>query len=212
RAYGEITRFDIGTVDNPLRFQGQYFDQESGLHYNRHRYYNPDIGRYLTPDPVKLAGGINAYQYVPNPTGWVDPLGLSRCPGNCDPAKSPESSPSNANVNEGQPPLPSPEDIEWTAHGYKHSPSKKMSWKDILTTTKSGPAKYRPGIDIENLEREAYKNGRMTTNGKPWKVMEYAESIGASEGAPSRWIRIELSAKTIHGHPISEQEFRRLTK
>nr|WP_314568682.1 RHS repeat-associated core domain-containing protein [uncultured Pseudomonas sp.] len=81
RAYGEITRLDINKIDNPLRFQGQYFDQESGLHYNRHRYYNPDIGRYLTPDPVKLAGGINAYQYVPNPTGWVDPLGLSaNCP------------------------------------------------------------------------------------------------------------------------------------
>ncbi|MBC3237534.1 RHS repeat domain-containing protein, partial [Pseudomonas lurida] len=45
RAYGEITRLDIGKVDNPLRFQGQYFDQESGLHYNRHRYYNPDVGR-----------------------------------------------------------------------------------------------------------------------------------------------------------------------
>ncbi|QDH64245.1 RHS repeat-associated core domain-containing protein [Pseudomonas azotoformans] len=82
RAYGQISRLDKGTIDNPLRFQGQYFDQESGLHYNRHRYYNPDIGCYLTPDPVKLAGGINAYQYVPNPTGWVDPLGLNaRCTG-----------------------------------------------------------------------------------------------------------------------------------
>jgi RHS repeat-associated protein len=49
------------TSRTPLRFQGQYFDQESGLHYNRHRYYNPDVRRYLTPDPVKLAGGINAY-------------------------------------------------------------------------------------------------------------------------------------------------------
>ncbi|WP_455827938.1 RHS repeat-associated core domain-containing protein, partial [Pseudomonas kilonensis] len=97
RAYGEIARLDVGKIDNPLRFQGQYFDQESGLHYNRHRYYNPDIGRYLTPDPVKLAGGINAYQYVPNPTGWVDPLGLStECPGNrrrkstCDKSPEPE--------------------------------------------------------------------------------------------------------------------------
>jgi RHS repeat-associated protein len=81
RAYGQISRLDKGKIDNPLRFQGQYFDQESGLHYNRHRYYNPDIGRYLTPDPVKLAGGINAYQYVPNPTGWIDPLGLNaNCP------------------------------------------------------------------------------------------------------------------------------------
>ncbi|WP_336827335.1 RHS repeat-associated core domain-containing protein, partial [Pseudomonas paracarnis] len=77
RAYGQIARLDVDKIDNPLRFQGQYFDQESGLHYNRHRYYNPDIGRYLTPDPVKLAGGINGYRYVPNPTGWVDPLGLN---------------------------------------------------------------------------------------------------------------------------------------
>ena len=87
RAYGQISRLDKGKIDNPLRFQGQYFDHESGLHYNRHRYYNPDIGRYLMPDPVKLAGGANAYQYALNPTGWVDPLGLSKCPGNCDPAK-----------------------------------------------------------------------------------------------------------------------------
>ncbi|MBT2371259.1 RHS domain-containing protein [Pseudomonas fluorescens] len=83
RAYGQIARLDINTVTNPLRFQGQYFDQESGLHYNRHRYYNPDNGRYLTPDPVKLAGGLNGYQYVPNPTGWVDPLGLACIRSDC---------------------------------------------------------------------------------------------------------------------------------
>ncbi|WP_350617560.1 RHS domain-containing protein, partial [Pseudomonas sp. HY7a-MNA-CIBAN-0227] len=40
RAYGQIAKLDVNTVTNPLRFQGQYFDQESGLHYNRHRYYN----------------------------------------------------------------------------------------------------------------------------------------------------------------------------
>ncbi|WP_150295271.1 RHS repeat-associated core domain-containing protein [Pseudomonas extremaustralis] len=105
RAYGEITRLDIGTVDNPLRFQGQYFDQESGLHYNRHRYYNPDVGRYLTPDPVKLAGGINGYQYVPNPTGWVDPLGLSPCPGTDGCKFSPIDT---VRVNSGEPSTPPP--------------------------------------------------------------------------------------------------------
>ncbi|MCF5055339.1 type IV secretion protein Rhs, partial [Pseudomonas syringae] len=100
RAYGEIARLDAGKIDNPLRFQGQYFDQESGLHYNRHRYYNPDIGRYLTPDPVKLAGGINAYQYVPNPTGWVDPLGLSaNCPGSAQ-KKQTCTSPSEPDIPE----------------------------------------------------------------------------------------------------------------
>ncbi|WP_338569506.1 RHS repeat-associated core domain-containing protein [Pseudomonas canadensis] len=106
RAYGEITRLDIGKFDNPLRFQGQYFDPESGLHYNRHRYYDPDIGRYLTPDPVKLAGGINAYQYVPNPTGWVDPLGLSSCPGGDGCKQGATSQRSSPSVNVGEPTLP----------------------------------------------------------------------------------------------------------
>uniref|UniRef100_UPI001E440E44 RHS repeat-associated core domain-containing protein n=2 Tax=Pseudomonas syringae TaxID=317 RepID=UPI001E440E44 len=55
----------------------QYFDAETDLHYNRHRYYNSGTGRFLTPDPIKLAGGLNNYRYVPNPTGWVDSLGLS---------------------------------------------------------------------------------------------------------------------------------------
>ncbi|WP_338567515.1 RHS repeat-associated core domain-containing protein [Pseudomonas canadensis] len=106
RAYGEISRLDIGQVDNPLRFQGQYFDHESGLHYNRHRYYNPDIGRYLTPDPVKLAGGINAYQYVPNPAGWVDPLGLNSCPGGDGCKQGAISQRSSPSVNDGEPALP----------------------------------------------------------------------------------------------------------
>ncbi|OPA89329.1 type IV secretion protein Rhs, partial [Pseudomonas fluorescens] len=110
KAYGKISRLDVGKIDNPLRFQGQYFDQESGLHYNRHRYYNPDVGRYLTPDPVKLAGGINTYQYVPNPTGWVDPLGLSPCPGGegCKPATGFENPIRKASVDEQQPAVPQP--------------------------------------------------------------------------------------------------------
>ncbi|WP_174823813.1 RHS repeat-associated core domain-containing protein, partial [Pseudomonas koreensis] len=85
-AYGKVSAITLAGedyLDQPLRFQGQYFDAESGLHYNRHRYYDPRLGRYLTPDPVKLAGGLNQYQYTPNPTGWVDPLGLActPCPG-----------------------------------------------------------------------------------------------------------------------------------
>jgi RHS repeat-associated protein len=60
-----------------LRFQGQWEDQETGLHYNLHRYYDPDGGQYLSPDPIGLAGGTREYGYVHNPVNWVDPLGLS---------------------------------------------------------------------------------------------------------------------------------------
>ncbi|MDI6457774.1 RHS repeat-associated core domain-containing protein [Cronobacter muytjensii] len=63
-------------VYQPLRYQGQYFDAETGLHYNRVRYYDPDAGRFISQDPIGLAGGINLYQYAPNPLVWVDPLGL----------------------------------------------------------------------------------------------------------------------------------------
>ncbi|WP_404487617.1 RHS repeat-associated core domain-containing protein [Pseudomonas sp. HT11] len=115
RAYGQISRLDIEKIDNPLRFQGQYFDPESGLHYNRHRYYNPDIGRYLTPDPVKLAGGINAYRYAPNPTGWVDPLGLNTCPGEggCKLKVTSADEPSTkANVYKNEPEPPQSSDDE----------------------------------------------------------------------------------------------------
>ena len=65
------------TVENNLRFPGQYYDQETGLHYNYHRYYDPDTGRYLTPDPIGLAGGINLFVYAENnPINMIDPFGL----------------------------------------------------------------------------------------------------------------------------------------
>ncbi|HEB92382.1 MAG TPA: RHS repeat-associated core domain-containing protein, partial [Gammaproteobacteria bacterium] len=50
---------------------------ETGLYYNRHRYYDADVGQFISQDPIGLAGGINNYQYGLNTAGWVDPLGLS---------------------------------------------------------------------------------------------------------------------------------------
>ncbi|MBC3211985.1 hypothetical protein HZI46_13485 [Serratia fonticola] len=64
-------------VNNPLRFQGQYEDTESGLYYNLNRYYDPCVGRYLTQDPTGLKAGLNNYQYAEcNPVSYIDPLGL----------------------------------------------------------------------------------------------------------------------------------------
>jgi RHS repeat-associated protein len=60
-----------------MGFPGQYYDQETGLHYNYFRYYNPQTGRYITPDPIGFYGGVNLWPYVAgNPLRWIDPYGL----------------------------------------------------------------------------------------------------------------------------------------
>jgi RHS repeat-associated protein len=72
----------------PLRFPGQYFDPETQLHYNFHRYYDPVTGRYSTPDPLGLAAGPNPYVYVENPKIWIDPFGLEGCESDLPPARA----------------------------------------------------------------------------------------------------------------------------
>jgi RHS repeat-associated protein len=76
RAYGNLALADVEEIDNPLRFQGQYFDAEMGLHYNLNRYFDPNAGRFINQDPIRLLGGGNLYRYLENPVNWVDPLGL----------------------------------------------------------------------------------------------------------------------------------------
>ena len=83
-AYGQQAFTLANQIPQPLRFQGQYHDEESGLSYNRYRYYDVSALRYLSPDPIGLAGGVNAYAYVPSPLSRVDPLGLDGCPGTGD--------------------------------------------------------------------------------------------------------------------------------
>ncbi|HGN1381282.1 TPA: RHS repeat-associated core domain-containing protein [Proteus mirabilis] len=73
---------DPNYTECPFRFAGQYEDEESGLYYNRFRYYDRETGQYLSPDPIGLLGGLNPYGYVHCPTGWVDPFGLAGGKGN----------------------------------------------------------------------------------------------------------------------------------
>ncbi|WGY72034.1 type IV secretion protein Rhs [Burkholderia cepacia] len=68
--------FFHGRIAQPIRLQGQYFDDESGLHYNWHRYFDPDIGQFVSQDPVGLYGGTHPYKFAPNIFRWGDPWGL----------------------------------------------------------------------------------------------------------------------------------------
>jgi RHS repeat-associated protein len=79
QAWGKVERGEdallIGRIDQPLRYPGQYADAGTGLHYNTFRYYDPDVGRYVSQDPIGLLGGANVYAYADNPKSGVDPLG-----------------------------------------------------------------------------------------------------------------------------------------
>jgi RHS repeat-associated protein len=66
-----------GAAPTPIRFLGQYADEETGLVYNRHRYYDPETGRFISPDPIGLEGGLNAFARGSDPTAEVDVFGKS---------------------------------------------------------------------------------------------------------------------------------------
>jgi RHS repeat-associated protein len=89
---------DVGAdFHQPLRWPGHYFDAELGLHHNRFRMYSPELGRYLEPDPLGRAGGLeNVYQYTTNPLKTVDVRGLSTScpvPSKKRPVREPEEKP-----------------------------------------------------------------------------------------------------------------------
>ncbi len=98
----------------------------------------------------------------------------------------------------------------------KHVPKKKWSRQDTIKSTKSGDAKYfmKNTHDIQKFELDSWKKGVLTTNGKPWKVVEFPEEIGAYNGKAVRWLRLEFSegGNVIHGHPISIEQYRKLLK
>ncbi|MDH4417369.1 MAG: RHS repeat-associated core domain-containing protein, partial [Acidovorax sp.] len=77
-AWGEIEQeYNPHQIHQPIRLQGQQRDEETGLHYNRFRYYDPRLGHYVTQDPIGLAGGVNNYLYAINsPLQLIDPDGL----------------------------------------------------------------------------------------------------------------------------------------
>ncbi|MFF5964317.1 putative T7SS-secreted protein [Streptomyces collinus] len=78
--WGTTAWSSSSTAYTPLRFPGQYYDPETGLHYNVFRHYEPETARYVTPDPLGLTPAPNPATYVHNPHTWSDPLGLSPYP------------------------------------------------------------------------------------------------------------------------------------
>ena len=110
-----------------IRFPGQYYDEETGLHYNRFRYYEPGIGRYISADPIGQAGGVNVFAYALNdPVGDFDPYGLNNFGG-------PIFQSSNPNAPLYRPPVPSLFDIKADATSFAEGlPGRSKGERDAV--------------------------------------------------------------------------------
>ncbi len=136
---------NIATVENNLRFAGQYYDQETGLHYNYFRYYDPSIGRYLRADPIGLAGGVNLYAYVSNnPVNLVDPFGLIP-PGWWE---------------ENKPNIPSAKEKHYSRNQYNQEVSYSEAKKDWTLLTPEKSVYHRMGPGNENNQKFVSPDGR----------------------------------------------------
>jgi len=98
------------------------------------------------------------------------------------------------------------------AHGYKHYPAKNKSWKDVVDSTKTGPAKFRKGVDIASIDYDVWETGIPTTNGQSWKIKEFDTVQGAYKGRETSWVVTKESQGTIHSHPIDAEVARKLLK
>jgi RHS repeat-associated protein len=131
-----------------LRFQGQYFDEETGLHYNRFRYYEPESGRFINQDPIGLLGGFNLFQYAPNPVGWVDPWGLTGAKGTLSGPNIPGGTQTGFSTGEGG--------------GGISNPAVQQAYDNVPESQRSAPTMHSNCAEAEALSKAANAAGITT--------------------------------------------------
>jgi RHS repeat-associated protein len=128
-------------ADNQLRMLGQYHDEETGLHYNRFRYYDPEAGQSVSQDPIGLLSAINNYQYAPNNFAWTDPLGLNyerRLSGTPGIVTGGSSTKLGKNLSEA---MGRARSAKWTGYQAQHL---------IASESRSHPVLRKVGIDLDD--------------------------------------------------------------
>ena len=178
-----------------LRFQGQYADEETGLHYNRFRYYDPRVGRFTTQDPISLAGGINLYQYAPNPVGWVDPYGLqykSGCKTSTVFSGKDKSKKSTDNISENRRTIQS-DDIKKERKKFLGEDSVKVDkgkWRSL-----DGQRQFRVKPDDYSFDGSGHGMGKPPVKGKPHVHFEFLKPTESGNFSVQKNVHVPLNIK-----------------
>lgn len=196
RAFGAPLREVRTRASSPFRFPGQLYDEDLGIHYNRFRDYDPEAGRFLTPDPTETDGGLNAYAYARNPIGWVDPLGQA------DGDKL-----NAAMVKDGQDGCPP---NHQTHHVIPEQLYDDPELQDMFHDKKGKPLKdgkgnlndpHHPdnGIHLPQSKQQAVANGK---KGDP-KTVHKGGHAGYTKAVKAKLLEKKKAAEKKHGKPLA---------
>jgi RHS repeat-associated protein len=176
-AHGMVTVAEGATVRCDLRWPGQWYDEETGLQYNRFRYWDPRLGRYVQSDPKGTAGGLNVYAGPKNPTVHVDLLGLTtiKCDGgaaphNADKAGGPTANPCHEEVAD-------PNNPEGAVS--MSAPTPRTTHEEAHTL--NGEAIFQEAVRNAGLEEYLRKN--------PLREVEYIQGALLTEDYRGRLVR-----------------------
>jgi RHS repeat-associated protein len=193
--YGILGHAMAPRIRLPWRWPGQYADTETGLYYNRYRYYDPTTGQYLTPDPLGITGAGTTYGYVADPLVSVDPLGLEECTPYYHGTTTDEAEKIIAkgiDLESGRPNL----DFNPTGEGafyVTRDPEQAARWAEEAAARSGGePAVVRfdvPESELANLERKTF-----TSPDSEWE--DFVRNSRSGAGGPEH-----------HGYDIVEGPF-----
>ncbi|VVJ19550.1 Uncharacterised protein [Amycolatopsis camponoti] len=178
-----------GPSATPLRFPGQYFDAETGLHYNAQRYYDPVTARYLSPDPLGLAPGPNPYAYVDNPFGQIDPLGLA--PQSCGKPKL------TIDTNVGNNP------IMQSPGGGKYSQSPGGGW--YKESAPAGPMKNKKNRPAAGMDNPSWTHQNIRPMFEDALVNKHQMPPGLKTDAQNKWMQKNGQFQTYHQDGTPDQ-------
>lgn len=147
--YGELEIDERSTLSLALRFPGHVYDEETGLHDNRFRYYSPKLGRFLQSDPAGQSGGINLYAYSPRPTVEVDLVGLH--PSKKKQKTGPSSSSSSATGPDTESTTPSPPSLSAESSTVTPSVSPSLSLPPPPTGGTGAPISSAPSSTVTTV-------------------------------------------------------------